>query len=358
MNTSRLIAFLLLCANAAALERPEVEFRIFQFPADRMPRVDGNTEDWDIVPAIYAIGTDQLKETVRGLGFAHDPQDLDVSIKVAWVRGLNRLYFLYEATDNYWDFRRADRHNDIFELVVDGDLSGGPLIAALHPHSGLERSDAFFAFHGVHAQNYHIFTPAPDRDWTMVWGCQPWIKELPWANAAYDYDFKHGESGRLTLEFWITPFDYAPYEGPARAVVSKLEENKVIGLSWAVLDYDDVDNPDYRGFWNLSHKTEMFGNASDLVAFRLMPLEPPFRRTLQAQWDFRVLDMERRTVAFRDRSEGVVNGWRWTFGDGKTSSEQHPIHRYEEGGEYIVTLEVRGPAGRSRWTKVRDVVLR
>ena len=79
--------------------------------------------------------------------------------------------------------------------------------------------------------------------------------------------------GNLILEFWITPFDYAPFDGPERAVVSKLTENKLIGLSWAVLDYDGPDEKDYKGFWNLSHKTTMYGNADDLVAFRLMPLE-------------------------------------------------------------------------------------
>ena len=52
----------------------------------------------------------------------------------------------------------------------------------------------------------------------------------PWGNAAYSYDFEPGESGKLILEFCITPFDYAPPD-PARAVVSKLEENEVIGMS-------------------------------------------------------------------------------------------------------------------------------
>jgi hypothetical protein len=340
-----------------ALERPGVEYKIYQFPPDRIPVIDGKAGDWAQVPASYSIGMDQLKETVHGRGFQYDKKDLDVSVKVGWVKGLNRLYFLYEATDDYWDFRRADRHNDIFELVVDGDLSGGPLIAANHPNKGLPKGDAFFSFHGVHAQNYHIFTPAPDRDWAFVWGCQPWIKELPWANAAYDYNFKHGESGKLTLEFWITPFDYAPYEGPARAVVSNLIEGRIIGMSWAVLDYDNVDAKDHEGFWNLSHKTSMFGDASDLVAFRLMPLEPALRPALAAKWTFQVLDMRQRAVVFVDRSEGEVTRRRWNFGDGEFSTERNPVHVYKAAGEYIVTLEVEGPAGTARWTKVRDVVL-
>jgi hypothetical protein len=209
----------------------------------------------------------------------------------------------------------------------------------------------------VHAQNYHIFTPAPDRDWVFVWGCQPWIKELPWSNAAYKYDFKHGQSGKLTLEFWITPFDYAPFDGPERAVESKLWENKVIGMSWSVLDYDGPAEADYKGFWNLSHKTEMYGNASDLVAFRLMPLEREFRQPIRAYWSYRILDMARRAVAFQDESVGA-SAWQWDFGDGKGSTERHPIHRYEKGGEYVVRLFVEGPGGKAQWSKVRDVVLK
>jgi hypothetical protein len=64
-----------------------------------------------------------------------------------------------------------------------------------------------------------------------------------------------------------------PAEGPARAVVSQLKENGIIGMSWSILDYDDEKAERYKAFWNLSHKTTMYGNASDLCAFRLMPLE-------------------------------------------------------------------------------------
>ena len=66
----------------------------------------------------------------------------------------------------------------------------------------------------------------------MAWGPQAdWIKKLPWSNVAYNYNFKPGESGKLIMEFWITPFDYAGAEGPQRAVESELRENKIIGMA-------------------------------------------------------------------------------------------------------------------------------
>jgi hypothetical protein len=367
----------LLSASAGGTERPDVTFKIFQFPPNMIPRIDANTDDWAIVPDSYAIGMDQLENTEAegGHGKQYDPKNLDVRVKVGWVKGLNRLYFLYEAYDNYWDFSRTDLHNDIFEVVVDGDLSGGPLIDIYHrdvwtpdavgamsvvdPRQS--RSDAYFSYQGDQAQNYHIFTPAEGKDWAMAWGCAQYTKELPYANHAYRYDFKPGQPGKLVLEFWITPFDYAGCEGPERAVESVLTENKLIGLSWAVIDYDDV-NSNQRNFWNLSHKQTFFGNASQLVGFRLMPLEPQFRKPIEAQWSYSIVDMGQRLVAFKDLSGGEITSWKWDFGDGTSSTEQNPTHQYPakpgREGIYTVVLYVTGPGGTSRMAKVWQVHVR
>jgi hypothetical protein len=336
-----------------ALERPDKEFKIFQFPPTMIPRIDGKTDDWDIVPESYCIGSDELSDTVQGHGTNIDKKDLDVKVRVGWVKGMNRLYFLYEAYDDYWNM--YCKRGDIFEVVVDGDLSGGQFINNEQLTTWKENH---FRFKGVHAQNYHIFTPPGEgRDWCMVWGCQPWIAELPYANHAYSYNFKEGSSGKLVLEFWITPFDYAPYDGPARAVESKLVENTIIGLSWSVLDYDE-NNSEYEGFWNLSHKTRMDSNASCQVAFRLMPLEPQFVPAIEAQWSFKVVDMDRRLIYFKDLSHGDVTSWLWDFDDGTTSTEQNPFHQYEKPGDFVVVLTIEGPAGKAQRIKVRNVAVR
>ncbi len=354
------IAAMLLVVNGivsvSALERPDVEFKIFQFPTDRIPSIDGKTGDWDIVPDSYAIGSDELRETELGkVVGSPDPNNLKIKVKVGWVKGMNRLYFLYEADDNYWNMYY--KRGDIFEVAVDGDLSGGEFINNPQIPDAGERH---YRFKGVHAQNYHIFTPPGEgRDWAMIWGCQPWIADLPYANHAYTYNFREGESGRLVLEFWITPFDYAPYDGPDGAVESKLEENRIIGLSWAVMDMDDDRNGGgYQGFWNLSHKTRMDSNASCQVAFRLMPLEQRFRKPIEAEWSFKIIDMDRRLVAFKDLSYGTVTSWLWEFDDGATSTERNPVHQYKKPGEFVVILNVEGPDGKARRVKVRDVVVK
>jgi|SRR5690554_2117199 len=361
----RLLLVLLLVYGhtSASLAQDTRTFKVFQFPANKIPSIDGKAADWDIVGEEYSIGMDQLTDTRdSGAHQTHNLDDLDVKVKVGWVKGMNRLYFLYEAYDNYWDFSLPDLHNDIFELVVDGDRSGGPFINAFHAFKDdMEPMEAYLSFQGMHAQNYHIYTPAEGKEWAFVWGSQSWLKNLPYANAAYDYNFEPGESGKLTLEFWITPFDYAGYEGPSRAIESVLTENKMIGVSWAVIDYDDVNlkgNHNNNGFWTLSKEREMYGDASYLLPFRLMPLEDRFQKPIAAQWSFSVIDMNRRLVAFTDESIGNITSWKWDFGDGQTATDQHPVHAYEKAGMYVVVLWVEGPEGKSRMAKVWDVAVK
>lgn len=352
-----------------ALEKPGITYQIFQFPADRIPRIDGDASDWAMVPASYAVGLDQMHNDAKSPPAAGD-KTLAVQVKVGWVKGLNRLYFLYEAEDDYWDFSAPDLHNDTFEIMVDGDASGGVFgdpsqgslrtpehvgAAAAIADTRISPAESKWATHGVHAQNYHVFTPAVNKDWCMAWGSPTWTKEFPWANAAQAFTFKHGESGKLTLEFWITPFDYAGPEGPSRAVESVLTENKIIGLSWIVIDYD---GPSPRGFWVLSPKRTSFGDASELCAFKLMPLEPALQPKLAAQWSWKIVDMDRRLVAFKDLSLGKITSWKWDFGDGTTSTEQHPLHFFAKPGGYVTILEVTGPDGTSRRSKIWDVQLK
>ncbi len=363
MKNHFLFIFLFLLTfsiSAHAFERPDIEFKVFQFPPEYIPHIDGKTGDWDIVGEEYTYRTDQLDGTLGGYedGIV-DPSDIDISVRVGWVKGLNRLYFLYEAYDDYWDFSFFDVNrgyrNDIFEISLDADISGGQFI---HNEQIEDRVENYLKFSGVHAQNYHIFTPPVNNQWCMVWGGNPWIGWFPWAHQAYEYDFEPGESGRLVLEFWVTPFDYAPNDGPERAVVSKLTENEIIGLSWAVLDFDH-GKKDGRGNANLAGERMSVQHASHLCKFRLMPIEKHLLPGIEARFSFKIVDMDRRLVYFKDESIGDITKWTWQFGDGETSHEQNPVHRYAEPGiRHNILLEVEGPAGVSRFSRHREVLVK
>ncbi|WP_141241773.1 PKD domain-containing protein, partial [Methanosarcina spelaei] len=43
--------------------------------------------------------------------------------------------------------------------------------------------------------------------------------------------------------------------------------------------------------------------------------------------------------------------WKWNFGDGTTSTQQNPTHKYSKAGTYTVNLTVKNAAGSNTVTK-------
>ncbi len=50
-------------------------------------------------------------------------------------------------------------------------------------------------------------------------------------------------------------------------------------------------------------------------------------------------------VQFTDMSTGIPTKWSWNFGDGTTSAERTPLHRYSTPGSYTVSLVVENKFG-------------
>ncbi|MEX2183071.1 MAG: S8 family serine peptidase [Chloroflexota bacterium] len=57
------------------------------------------------------------------------------------------------------------------------------------------------------------------------------------------------------------------------------------------------------------------------------------------------------TVQFTDTSTGVPTSWSWNFGDGGTSTAQHPSRTYQAAGTYTVTLTAANATGSDVETK-------
>ncbi len=73
----------LVCFNS--ISQIDSTLKIFQFPADKIPRIDGDPSDWDMVPSDYIIGNDQLRDDTKKHPVL-DTMNINVKVKVGWVR--------------------------------------------------------------------------------------------------------------------------------------------------------------------------------------------------------------------------------------------------------------------------------
>jgi tripartite motif-containing protein 71 len=60
-------------------------------------------------------------------------------------------------------------------------------------------------------------------------------------------------------------------------------------------------------------------------------------------------------VAFTDKSTGSPTSWKWTFGDGTTSTTHNPVHTYIKAGSHTVTLTATNAAGNNTTTKTNYI---
>ena len=63
------------------------------------------------------------------------------------------------------------------------------------------------------------------------------------------------------------------------------------------------------------------------------------------------------TVKFTDQSTGNPTSWSWDFGDGSSSMEQNPTHKYESAGDYTVALTVSDGASSDTVTKASYITV-
>ncbi len=82
-----------------------------------------------------------------------------------------------------------------------------------------------------------------------------------------------------------------------------------------------------------------------------------YHETCQAAFEYYLDSLNNTPYVYRffDVSTGDTASRIWDFGDGNYSSEQNPVHIYEEGGDYTVTLTVTSPNGECSDTVSHDI---
>ncbi|MGI4871141.1 MAG: PKD domain-containing protein [Janthinobacterium lividum] len=62
-------------------------------------------------------------------------------------------------------------------------------------------------------------------------------------------------------------------------------------------------------------------------------------------------------VQFRDTSWASPSNWQWSFGDGTSSTQQHPLHQYTAPGTYTVSLQANNAYGSQTLTRTNYVAV-
>lgn len=82
-----------------------------------------------------------------------------------------------------------------------------------------------------------------------------------------------------------------------------------------------------------------------------MSILPNARFTSSTLIGFAPLDVQFSTESL------LVNEWDWDFGDGNTSTEESPVHRYTAAGNYTVTLTIAGDNGTALLPETSPIVI-
>ena len=138
------------------------------------------------------------------------------------------------------------------------------------------------------------------------------------AGSSYHYStrenyhtMKYDENGNL---LWETFYDHGLYEDDRAYGVTVDSQNKLI-VTGASTGEDDFD-----------YLTIKYGEhpCANFIYEPTLPTD---------------LDLIQFTDLSTD-TDGTIQEWFWDFGDGNTSTLQHPMHQYLDNGTYLVTLTV------------------
>lgn len=165
----------------------------------------------------------------------------------------------------------------------------------------------------------------------------PWAAVEVWID--YNQDGQFDESERTSA-----PAQFSPHQLnvriPPNALAGATRMRAVIHL------------PSHTIYAGGCVRSFVLGEAEDYTVIVLPPAVAPrtgFMADLPAACN--------GLVQFRDTSQYAPAGWQWSFGDGGTATQQHPVHQYAATGSYTVSLQARNAHGSQTVTKTSYVIV-
>jgi len=216
-------------------------------------------------------------------------------------------------------------------------------------------------FYGTSAAAPHVAAIAG-----LVWGLAPDLsadelreKLLSTADdlgtGGFDTTYGYGKVDALDLYYATgdaptASFSAAPLTGPAPLQVNFTDTSTgATDWLWSFGDGNTSteQHPAHTyaapGTYTVSLTTSnLFGSASAQKAGYVTVTKPALEANFSANRTGGTVPL---SVQFTDGSTGTPIAWNWSFGDGNTSIEQHPLHTYTVPGTYTVSLTVADAYG-------------
>jgi PKD repeat protein len=122
-----------------------------------------------------------------------------------------------------------------------------------------------------------------------------------------------------------------------------------------------VENPSHiynnKGTYHVTLTVKNAIGKDALTKYNYITVSDPLKAPIANFSAFPKTGITPLKVLFTDKSTGIHNSWKWTFGDGHTSKDKNPVHIYSQEGKYNVSLTVSNAAGNNTTTKSNYIVV-
>lgn len=261
----------LLAVSGASAHQGELKF-MFQFPAGLEPTLDGEMDDWGIVPEVYYARAENM---FNQYGAPMDLSDFNSWNIWGYSLATGKAYFAYWVADD------MVHNTEKWSTTTDWDHSGGQF----RSFSG--ESDEFVArWAGAQAARYDLYAPTfasggyYTRQIDKRWAGEP--PYLEWGGKYLKGEAGTFEPAELWGEFAMVPFDDAHPDGFAASLVHTFAVNQIVGIetNWGDKDPDPGAYDD--AYWSIFGGIGASLQADQFGDYLLAPVEPGLPTAVQA----------------------------------------------------------------------------
>ena len=122
-------------------------------------------------------------------------------------------------------------------------------------------------------------------------------------------------------------------------LIEELDSLGQFEIHWTTIDGNILDGEDNDSL-TVNAPGKYYVEVKDLANGCIMDDSVEVKEEWNLPESIFAADANDLEVEFEDQSEGNPTAWNWTFGDGNSSNDQHPIHTYAAEGRYEVCLEI------------------